>query len=436
MAKKRAVGEGTIYRRQDGRYEVALRSLTTAGTYKRIRKYARTRAEADELLTELKRQVQQGVPVPDKTWRLDEFLTYWLESVVKRNRRPSTYSQYEVVIRKYLAPGLGRHQLTRLSVAIVQQFLNVQLDAGASVRQVQLMRAILSSALTRARREELVSRNVAQLVELPMYERPDRNPWSADEAIRFTQAAEGDPLYPAFVLLGLYGLRRGEVLGLRWCDVDLPSRELRIRQQLQRIHKLLYEGPVKTRAGKRTLPLVNQAVAALRERFDAQVAARQAAGDTWRGSPMGEGLIFTTRSGLPIEPRNLARSFQHICERAGVRHIRLHDIRHTTATLLKKLGVPPRDVQMILGHSRISTTLELYEHGDMEDSMAAIEQVEALLSRGQNGAGSSLRGRQVAQFSRQIKPSGQVFLAQKWPNNSGGIGGARTPDLANVNRAL
>lgn len=119
----------------------------------------------------------------------------------------------------------------------------------------------------------------------------------------------------------------------------------------------------------------------------------------------------------------------------SVRHIRLHDIRHTTATLLKKLGVPPRDVQMILGHSRISTTLELYEHGDMEDSMAAIEQVEALLSRGQNGAESSLLGRHVAQFSLQIEPSGQVVLAQNWPYNSGGTGGPRTPDLVNVNSA-
>ena len=436
MARKRAVGEGSIYQRKDGRYEVAITGLTSAGVRKRIRKYAKTRAEADELLTELKQQIRRGVPLPDKTWRLGAYLDYWLGAVIQRNRRPSTYAQYEVTVRKYLAPGLGNHELTRLSVAAVQQFLNVQLGEGTSVRQVQLVRAVLSSALTRAQREELVSRNVAQLVELPTYERPDRKPWSADEMVRFTEAAKSDPLYPVFVLLGLYGLRRGEVLGLRWRDVDVPCRELRIRQQLQRVNKVLYQGPVKTRAGRRTLPLVDQAVAALHERFDTQAAARQAAGDKWRGESQGSGLVFTTRSGLPIEPRNLARSFERICRHAGVRRIRLHDVRHTTATLLKKLKVPPRDVQMILGHSRISTTLEIYEHSDIEDSTVAISQVEALLTTGQSSAESSLPSRRVARRSRQNQPSSHYFLAEIVPANCGGTGGTRTLDLLNVNCIL
>src|SRR5260221_3852959 len=118
MAKKGAVGEGTIYRRKDGRYEVALRSLTTAGTHKRIRQYASTRAEADEKLTELKRQVQQGIPAPDRTWKLGAYLDYWMEEVVRPARTSGTYEKDELVVRRYLKPWLGTRTLAQLSVAL------------------------------------------------------------------------------------------------------------------------------------------------------------------------------------------------------------------------------------------------------------------------------------------------------------------------------
>lgn len=432
MARRRANGEGSISRRKDGRWDVAAYSLTTAGTRKRIRRTARTRLEADEKLTELKQQIREGVPLPDRTWRVGDYLDYWLESVIRPNRRPATHSQYEVIVRKYLKPGLGGHLLTRLSVPVVQQFLNHQQEIGESVRQAQLMRGTLSSALTQARREELITRNVAQLVKLPTYDRIERVPWSAEEAAGFLNGARGDPLYTAFVLLVLYGLRRGEVLGLRWQDIDHDDGVIHIRQQLQRVHSTLLQGPVKTRAGQRGLPLMALARTALTERRMAQDVARQASGSHWQGSPIGEGLVFTTRSGLPIEPRNLARSFQNICARAGVRQIRLHDIRHTTATLLKRLNIPARDTQLILGHSRVSTTLELYQHADMQDRTVAIEQIERLLTQSFVGSDGSRRSRHDSAGSRQMWPSEHDSEDSKSLNNTGGIGGARTPDLANV----
>jgi integrase len=162
------------------------------------------------------------------------------------------------------------------------------------------MRQVLSAALTRAAREELISRNVARLAELPAWEPGEVRPWSVDEALAFLRAARPDPLYPAFVLLLLYGMRRGEVLGLRWQDIDLHAGQLAVRQQIQRIRGSLHTGPVKTRAGSRDLPIPNLARAALVIRQHKQAADREAFGRAWQDT----GLVFTTRSGRPVEPRN------------------------------------------------------------------------------------------------------------------------------------
>ena len=195
----------------------------------------------------------------------------------------------------------------------------------------------------------------------------------------FLRAARSDPLYPAFVLLILYGMRRGEVLGLRWQDIDLEAGKFRIRQQIQHIHGSLRNGPVKTRAGNRDLPIPELARQALLIRQERQAADREAFGRAWQDL----GLLFTTRSGLPIEPRNLVRSFRRICDHHKIRVIKVHHLRHTTATLLKKLRVLPRDAQMILGHAHISTTMQVYTHVDEEARNDALTGLNQLLSSGQ-----------------------------------------------------
>lgn len=324
-------------------------------------------------------KVVRGIPVAAESWKLGPYLDHWLENVVKPTRRPATYALYESIARLYLKPGLGHHHLRRLSVANVQQFLNRKLAEGHSVRNAHLMRQILSAALTRAGREELVSRNVARMVDLPGWEPGEVRPWSVDEALAFLQAAKPDPLYPAFVLLLLYGMRRGEVLGLRWQDVDLDAGTLRIRQQIGRVSGELRIGPVKTRAGNRDLPIPSLAHAALLVRQQQQAADRQAFGAGWQDT----GLVFTTRSGRPIEPRNLVRSFRRICDQNKLRVIKVHHLRHTTASLLKKLHVPPRDAQMILGHAHISTTMQIYTHVDEAAKDEALTGLDKLLSGGQ-----------------------------------------------------
>jgi len=256
-----------------------------------------------------------------------------------------------------------------LSVATAQAYFNSRTEAGDSPAKVHAMRLVLGSALTRAMREEIVSRNV---VTLPAVSAARRQPWSASEARRFLAAARQDPLYPALVLLIVYGLRRGEVLGLSWRDVDMEEGVIRIRQQLLRASGRLQLGPVKTAAGRRELPLLGVARDVLTAQADMQVIGAQ---QDWTQHE----LVFTTSSGRPIEPRNLGRSFERITEAAGLRPIRLHDLRHTTATLLKNLGVPPRDTMEILGHARIAVTMEIYTAADDGSRREAIGKLDDLL---------------------------------------------------------
>ena len=373
---RRHNGEGTISGpRKDGRYVGAFYAPTTAGTYKRVYVYGKTWDQARDRLVEEQSKVVRGIPVAAESWKLGPYLDQWLENVVKPTRRAATYANYETYTRLYLKPGLGHYRLRRLSVANVQRFLNAKLAEGQSIRNVQLMRQVLSAALTRASREELISRNVARLAELPAWEPGEVRPWSADEAMAFLRAAKPDLLYPAFVLLLLYGMRRGEVLGLRWQDIDLDVGKLRVRQQLQRIRGSLHTGPVKTRAGSRDLPIPSLAHAALLMRQERQATDSEAFGRAWQDT----GLVFSTRSGHPVEPRNLDRSFRRICDHNKIRVIKVHHLRHTTASLLKKLHVPPRDAQMILGHAHISTTMQIYTHVDEEARDDALSGLDKLL---------------------------------------------------------
>ena len=374
-AGRRLNGEGSVTRRADGRWMGRFYAWTSTGTRKRITVYGRTRKEATEKMREAQEHNRQGIPVPDTAWKLGDWLDHWLEHVVSLNRRPATYRLYEMTVRLYLKPGLGSSALTRLSASRVQAFFNGQLAAGRSIRTVQVMKTVLSSALSRAMREELVVRNVARLAELPTWERNPVTPWTVAEARAFLDAAKNDPLYPAFVLLLLYGLRRGEVLGLRWRDIDEDDGEIRVRQQVQRINGELRLYPVKTAAGRRDLPLLPIARTVLDLRRQAQAADRAELGRAW----LDNGLVFTTKTGRPVEPRNLVRSFHRICGGNQLRRIKVHHLRHTTATLLKNVGVPARDAQIILGHSRLAVTLEIYTHEDRQAQREALGRISEAL---------------------------------------------------------
>ena len=294
--------------------------------------------------------------MPTRSPTVGEYLDYWLPEVVAPRLRPTTVSKYRTAIERYLKPGLGNVRLEQLTVARVQHFLNMRLQHGDSVQKVRWIREVLSSALGRAAREEVVLRNVAQLSTIPSMPQRRRVAWTAEQARTFLDAARGDAAHPVFVLALLYGLRRGEIAALRWSDIDTERGTITVQSSLARVGGKLVLGPTKTHAGRRSLPIVDLAREALDGQRARQEQQRSAAGAEWQET----GHIFTTRTGRPVEPRNLSRSFDRIVADAGLPPIVFHDLRRTAATLLKDLGVPARDAQVILGHSHVSVTLGIY----------------------------------------------------------------------------
>ncbi|WP_086798528.1 tyrosine-type recombinase/integrase [Streptomyces caniscabiei] len=373
--KRNPNGAGTITKRKDGRYQCAVYVLQPDGTRARKFAYGKTWQECDTKRRELLAKVDQGVPVPTRSAKLSDWLPYWLDNVIKPRRKLSTYDKYESHVRLYLVPLLGSKRLESLAVADVRRFL-VRLEKETTAATAKESHRVLRSALSSACREELIARNVAKLVEPPRTDNRELKPWSLDETLDFLAASRKDPLYAAFVLAIGMGLRRGEIIGLRWSDLDLENRVLYVRQQTQRRRGVLYDDDPKSRR-RRVVPLPALCVAPLRWHRMRQSAARAKAGEQWHES----GYVFTTRTGRQVEPRNVYRSFTRVAESAGLRVIRLHDARHGTATLLTAAGVAPRVVMEILGHSQISITMDVYTHVVQDTQREAMSHMDRLLRR-------------------------------------------------------
>jgi integrase len=369
---RRANGEGTVYQRSDGRYAASAYVPTRSGR-KRRTVYGRTREEAAGKLADLLAAGRRGVPVAEKGWTVERYLAYWLAEVVEQERRPATVSAYRTIVERYIVPRIGRIRLDALGTQDVRRLLNSCRDATVQVgrvearpvstRTVQMVHAVLRNAIEHAVREELVPRNVVKLVRVPAPHYEVGTGLSLAQARRLLVAVQGDRLRAVYVLALSVGLRRGELLGLRWADVDLDGGELRVRQAVQRVAGELRFTEPKTRRSRRTLPLPALAVDALREHRARQASERLASGPAWQDS----GLIFTTARGTPIEPRNLNRHWYALRDRVGLPGVRLHDLRHTCVTLLLDDGAPPHIVQAIAGHSGIQVTMTIYAHAAQEE---------------------------------------------------------------------
>ena len=232
--KKRGQNEGTIFQRPNGTWEAKLSLGHDPVTHKRLRKgfMGKTKEEVRRKLTEAMRGNDQGLTVNPKAQTVGQFLAHWLEAVAKQRVRPATYRSYEQIVRNHLVPGLGKHQLQKLTPQVVQTFLNAKAETGISVEH---LRRVLRSALTQAVKWDLVPRNVSALVSTPKKERHDFAYLSPDGARAFLVAAREHRLEALFTVAIAVGLRLGEALGLRWQDVDLDAGTLTVRYQVQRL---------------------------------------------------------------------------------------------------------------------------------------------------------------------------------------------------------
>jgi len=399
--RSRANGEGSIFPYRNG-YAAYVWVTTPNGLRDRKWVYGKTREIVHDKWLKLHNAAKAG-PVATSTPTLAQYLNQWLDEIIKPNSAPLTFDTYAMFIRLYLTRRLGSKRIDRIQTRDLQTWINTlattcQCCAQGkdqrrppekqrccalgecchdvlSARSLANVRDCIRSALSHACDiDQLISRNPATLVKLPRVRRRRRgHSWTSDEARAFLESARlgNDPLYAAFVLILVLGLRRGEVLGLEWSDLDFERAELSINRQLQRVRGTLYVRDTKTETSEAALPVPEICITALRLRKAAQAAARLAAGEVWQDF----NFIFTTRYGTPIEPRNFNRYFHARCDKAGVRRIRVHDARHTCATLLADLEVHPRIAMAILRHAQIAITMEIYTEASSPATRAALKRL-------------------------------------------------------------
>ncbi len=362
---KRGNGEGSIYKMQDGRWRAAVSLGFENGKSKRKTITAKTRTEVQNRLTVLLRSRQQGLPTPSEKQTVEQFLSWWLIEVATPSVRPKTFTFYEVMTRLHLIPGLGKIALTKLTPQQVQSFINAKLEAGLSARTVKHLHRTLTTALGVAVKYSMVQRNVSAIVEPPRLGKSAAKYFTVEQARKFLGAADGDRLYPLYATVLSIGLRLGEALGLSWSDVDLNAGRVTVNRTLQRLKGKMVLVEPKTDGSRRTISLPAVAIAALTHHRESQRDDALLAGSRWSGEDWN--LVFPSSLGTPLDARNVLRRFQKMLEVAGLPKMRIHDLRHSAASILIAQGVSSKAISELLGHSAVAFTLQVYGHL-MEDT--------------------------------------------------------------------
>lgn len=305
---------------------------------------------------------------------VDRFLfDKWLPAI-KTTIRKSTLISYESHVRNHVSPYLGSRRLHRIDPTMLNDLYVRLLESGRqngtglSPPSVRRVHATLHRAFRDAVRWGLIERNPAASANPPKIgDRGEFSTWSAEELRLFLECVQDDSLYPLWVLLATTGMRRGEALGLRWCDVDLDRGELAVRQTVVSHSYVIAISEPKTARGRRVVALDEHTVATLRTY------------KTLRPPPSDDSLLFCYRTGGPLNPIDISKRFNWLARDAGLRRIRLHDLRHTHATLALQAGVHPKIVSERLGHSTVSFTLDVYSHAVPHLQKEAASQIAALI---------------------------------------------------------
>lgn len=363
--RKRGNGEGSVYHRKSDNKWVASVTLENG---KRKVFYGNTQKEVLEKLTKARHEQQQST-LPTNTSRqtVEQFLKHWLENTQEQSVRPRTYERYEEVVRLHIVPALGRHQLQKLTVQHVQAFYARKLKEGLSPTTVNTFHNVLHKALDTARKWKLVVENVCDLVDAPRTEEYEAQPLTMEQIHTLLAKARGQKIEAMLILTLATGLRRGEVMGLKWQDINFKAGTLQIRRIMSRIPSKLQrdgkkgytETPTKTKKSRRSVIIAPFALKALEQHRTRQQVVKEQAGDRW----IDHDLVFCTSIGTSLNPdRDIRLPLKKLLQEAGLPDIRFHDLRHSQATLLLGMGVHPKIVQEILGHSNVNITMTVYSH--------------------------------------------------------------------------
>lgn len=382
MAKqegRRANREGSIYQSADGRHRgYVTTGYDASGRPKRSYISGATRAEVNRKLRAAQRLADARLPVPSPRLTVAAYMASWLETFARPRLKESAYDQYERVVRNHIVPELGATKLSRLSALEVQALYAKKLASGLAPRTVLYIHRVLHSSLSQAERWELVARNVAELVDAPRAPRTEVRAMNIEQARAFLDAVRGDRLEALYVVALAGGLRRGEVLALRWDDIDFALGTLAVRRSLIKIRGGWAFAEPKSASSRRVVRLPDFVAAALREHRAQQREARVKA-RYWEDPS----LVFSSAIGTVIDGRQLLRQFKLQVAAAGLdpKLFTFHGLRHSAATLMLALGVQPKVVSETLGHSRVGITLDTYSHVLPHLQEEAASRMDALLAR-------------------------------------------------------
>jgi integrase len=361
--KHRGHGEGTIYHRQDGRWVASI----TLETGKRKTFYGKTRKEVQEKLKIALREQQQGTLVTAPEQTVKQFLDDWLENSHKQNIRPRSHERYEQIVRLHIIPYIGKVQLQKLAPQQLKKLYADKLKEGLSAITVTAIHNLLHRVLDDAVKWDLLARNVCDRVSPPRKEHREITPLTVEQIHQLLEAASGHPQEALFVLALHTGLRRGELLGLKWQDISFTEGTLQVRRILNRVPTKMVkevgqryiEAEPKTKKSRRNIFLTESALDALKQHQSRQMDARLKAGAAWENHD----YVFCTPLGRHLTPGHDALvQLKKLLAKAGLPEIRFHDLRHSSASLLLSLGVHPKVVQELLGHTQISMTMDIYSH--------------------------------------------------------------------------
>lgn len=408
--KGRANGEGSVFKRSGtNRSKPWVAQITRENGKKETIGYFKTESEALAARNKALRELQQGQLVDKSRQTLKEYLNYWLEHVHKSTIEITTYAQYRHALDLHLIPGLGHIPLQKLSMSQVQMFYSQLVnEKSLGPGRVGFLHTLLRSALEHAVTESLLAKNVCVGVKLPRLKKREQCVLTPAQAEHLLLSIQSDAMRMLILLAIVTGIRRGELLGLKWQDIDFKKRKMRIRRELVYVPKIgLIEKNPKSEHSKREISLPLFVADALEKHQANQQQARIEAGENW----LEHDLVFC-RNGGHIYPATLDRQFKRLLQAADLSlAMRLHDLRHSAVTILLQMGVPPHVVQEIAGHSNVNITLNVYGHVLPGQQESAMDKWDGVLGGGNQERLAAMR-QQWTQYSAEIQALLEDLLKQ------------------------
>lgn len=393
----------SVTERADGRFHAAVPWRDEYGTSHRTFVYGRTISEVLQKVGEVQERLRRGSPISDSGATLESYALAWIDTTLAvSDRKNSTKALYGTLMRTHVVGSrLGARPLRTITPSHIERWiaeLKLNGKAPSTVRQIYtVLRAILDTAV----RDRLLAINPAAAVPRPRVERTEAGLLTTTDLHSLLAAASRSRYLPFFEFLAHTGLRRGEAMALRWSDVDLTRRILRIEATLSRVDGELIRTSTKTARSRRQVPISPRVASILKSLRERQRVERVHAGSEWVETP----FVFTTETGQASDPRNALRAFKESARKAGLDpSISLHSLRHTAASIMLENGIPLKLVSEVLGHSSVAITGDVYGHVTPQATHAALSHLGALLEQKPEPESIDVRSDVIPDDSPQREP--------------------------------